>query len=153
VPFRRGRHLEAFTEDGVIHPIRDSPGYSPEVEKMQTEHRHEAERAHKYRGLARGRSEVQRPEWAHGLTDIQVRQIAKEHGVSAESEAWWHRVGLYKGMGELKYVTKEGRHIGEQRKGGGERYMKRGRKERQPTAAERAYAARAGSGRAADLPF
>jgi hypothetical protein len=49
-----------------------------------------------------GGSIVDRPPWAVGLTDAQVAAIARNHGVSAAAPAWWERVGLDAGSGEVR---------------------------------------------------
>ena len=87
------------------------------------------------------------------MTDEQVIRIAREHHRNPYSEAWWQGANLEPGRGEYKYGVRESGVIGFKR--GKRAAAPRGKKRpAQPTAAERAYAARAGSGRAAaDLPF
>lgn len=153
VPLRRGK-TEFFEEGGETHPIRDSPGYDPEVEQMQKEERHHQARERHYAGVKRGRSEVHRPAWAVGMTDAQVRQIARTAGQNPETEGWAERAGLYKGMGEMQDV-REGGHRGEQRRQAHEyapserRGLRRGGKSKQQLRVE---AGKAGRGEY-DLPF
>ena len=147
---RRG-HTEFFSEGGEVHPIRDSPGYSKDVEEVSERERHHAERERHYRGIQRGRSEVHRPEWARGMTDQQVRSIARQAGVSAEREHWWHGLQLQKGSGEYQSMVSESgvrhdRQLGARMRRGG------GRERKQSRAEQRAIATRSALG-GADLPF
>jgi hypothetical protein len=113
MPLRRGR-TEFFEAGGEVHPIRNSPGYSKEVEDVSREQKHHESRERFYRGVKREKSGVDRPPWAGNLNDTQLRQIAKRHGQSPEREGWWEKAGLWKGTGELRYAKEEG-HLQEQR--------------------------------------
>jgi hypothetical protein len=146
VPLRKGR-TEFFTEDGEVHPIRDSPGYSRDVEHAQQEARHHREREHFYRGVKRERSTVQRPEWARGMSDAQVVRIAREHDRSAYAEHWWHGVNLQRGSAEYRYM-RQGAGRGEH----GTRGLRKGGRAPKQSRAEASRVARE-SARGADLPF
>ena len=156
------RNLDAFEEHGVIHPIRGSDGYDPEVERMQGEAKREREREDRYRGVARERETelgggVQRPPWASKISTAALERFAHEHGENARSPHWWERAGLYshrslkpghKDRGELEDV----RSYLQQDRRRAARSTVTTEPHRRATAAERAYAARAGRG-GSDLPF
>jgi hypothetical protein len=150
VPLRRGRGPEFFEEGGEVHPIRDSPGYDPEVEQIQKEHRAGERQAERYRGIRRGHSTLIRPPWGSRLTELQLQQIAREAGVNPESELWWEKAHLYPGSGEFRKL-KEAGHRGEQR-GLPRRRMRRG-KGKETRHEARRIAERSATGRGADLPF
>lgn len=156
MPLKRGRGPEFFEEGGEVHPIRNSEGYDPDVEKIRAEdrRRERSEEAHRYERVRGEREHVERPTWAarHKVSDARLRAIAREHGTSAERPNWWEHVGLEEGSGELRQTLREGKHVGDtrlSRKPAARRGLRRGG--HQPTAAERAYAARISRG--SDLPF
>lgn len=109
----RGKHCATCTQfyeaGGVVHPIRNSPGYDPEVEKVQREEKARHAQRERYRGVHEEahHQTVQRPSWANGLSDRHLIAIAKSHGQSAGSNLWWEKAGLYEGMAERDYALRE----------------------------------------------
>jgi hypothetical protein len=118
----RGRHCatctQFYTEHGVVHPIRNSPGYSKGVEEIQAENRehHRLASIYGHERQERGASVVVRPPWSAGISESNLLTIARAHGVHASQEGWWEDAGLYKGMGELRSLLREGGHKGDTRK-------------------------------------
>ena len=45
---------------------------------------------------------IERPPWAAGYTNYQIAEIARRNGISPYEEAWWDRVGLSSGSGEVR---------------------------------------------------
>lgn len=108
-----GKHCAKCTQfyeaGGVVHPIRDSPGYDPSVEEHTREERGRRAQEARYRGVGQEKHAqvVTRPEWANGLSDRHLLAIAKAHGVSANEHLWWEKAGLYEGMAERDYALRE----------------------------------------------
>ena len=111
----------------VVHPIRGSTGwggpYSVEVERIVAEQRREdAARRHWEPQRRDERSDVVRPPWAVGISDGELRKIARTYGQSASTEGWWEAAGLIgggrdpitgrrlKASGELRYELEAGQH-------------------------------------------
>jgi hypothetical protein len=141
---------------GVVHPIRNSPGYDPEVEKQSAEHREHARQEQTY-GRERQERHVQvvdRPPWAAGISDSNLLAIARAHGQHASQERWWEKAGLYHnrakrgGQDELDKELRGGGHRGDTRKAATRRVSRAPTQTRQQAAA----IARA-SAMGSDLPF
>jgi len=138
----RGRHR-------VIHPVRDSADYDPEVDDVQRQTKHERDREKHYRGAQRERigrltGGVDRPPWAAGLSNEQLARIAREHGERATHEGWWERAHLWSGSAELRRLLAEGGYR-QERTRTKHAALKRGRL----SAAQR----RSARGDYSDLPF
>lgn len=99
--------MEYFEAGGEVHPIRSSPGYSQEVEDVQHEHRAREHQAARYRGVERESSGIQRPEWAHGMSEEKLRAIAKRVGANPNRERWWQAANLHPGTLDYKYAVTE----------------------------------------------
>lgn len=126
MPLRRGRGPEFYEAGGEAHPIRNSPGYSQEAADAAHEHRQHERQAERYRGVHRESSGVQRPEWAHGMSEERLRGIARRVGANPNRERWWQAANLHPGTSEYKYAVSES---GAQRKSKpAERGPSRGRK-------------------------
>jgi hypothetical protein len=147
-----------YESHGVVHPIRNSPGYDPEVERQGTEHRERArlERTYGHERQERHVSVVARPPWAAGISDSNLLAIASAHGQHASQERWWERAGLYHnrakrgGQDELDKVLRGGAHRGDVRKAATRKVAKpRAQESRQQSAAIARASALGGS----DLPF
>jgi hypothetical protein len=145
-----------FESHGVVHPIRNSPGYDPEVEKQGKEHRELARQEQTYGHERRERvSIVQRPSWASGISDSNLLAIAAAHGQHASQERWWEKAGLYHnrdkrgGQDELDKVLRGGAHRGDVRKAATRKAGPAARETRQQSAAIARASAMGGS----DLPF
>jgi hypothetical protein len=148
------RCTQFYTSGGVVHPIRDSPGYDPSVEDVQREAHHRRAREAHYATARqeRGSSVVQRPPWAAGLSERHLITIARAHGQNAGGHLWWEKAGLYQGMGELRAELREGGHKGDTRGRVGARRTVRQVAE-QSRAEARRIASASATGRGADLPF
>lgn len=103
-----GRHCatctQFYTEHGVVHPIRSSPGYDPAIEEISARERHRRAREEFY-GHERAEKHahvVERPPWAVGLSDRHLITIARAHGQNAGMPLWWERANLVQGEGELR---------------------------------------------------
>jgi len=99
--------MEYFEEGGEAHPIRSSPGYSNEVEEVRTEDRAREHQAARYRGVQREKSDIQRPEWSRGMSEEQVRAIARRAGRNPNVEHWWQGANLKPGTEDYKYLVQE----------------------------------------------
>jgi hypothetical protein len=140
--------MEYFEAGGEVHPIRDSPGYSKEVEEVQTRERERQHQAARYRGVKRESSDVQRPEWARGMSEARVRAIARSVGRNPDQEFWWQGANLKPGTLDYRYaVTEAG---APRKKKFVERGMLRGRGQSRHEA--RRIATQSAQG-GADLPF
>jgi hypothetical protein len=152
-----GRHCATCTQfyesHGVVHPIRNSPGYDPSIEKESREERHARARQAHYATARqeRGSSVVERPPWAAGLSERHLLTIARAHGQNAGTPLWWERAGLWKGSGELRAELREGGHKGDTRGQVGKR-APRGKPVEQ-TRSEARRIARASATGGGDLPF
>lgn len=165
-----GRHCATCTQfyesGGVVHPIRNSPGYDPSIERDTREERARHAQQERYRGIhrERGSSVVERPPWAAGLTERHLISIARAHGTNAGTPLWWEKAGLTgnvkadprlnqraeKASGELRYAL-EGRTVDRRGTASGARTI-----ERRASVAERAEARRVAIASAtggSDLPF
>jgi hypothetical protein len=148
-----------YESGGVVHPIRNSPGYDPSIEKDTAHERARHAQEARYRGVERERGSqvVERPPWAAGLSERHLLTIAKAHGQSASSPRWWEKAGLYesekrKGQktGELRDVLREGGSRRDTRLGAAHALERREVKQTRQEA-RRIAAASALGGR--DLPF
>jgi hypothetical protein len=139
-----GKHCARCTQfyyaGGEVHPIRDSPGYDPSIEKDTREERERHAQHERYRGIhrERGSSVVERPPWAAGLTERHLISIARAHGTNAGTPLWWEKAGLTgsvkadprlnqraeKVSGELRYAL-EGRTIDRRGTAAGARSIER----------------------------
>jgi hypothetical protein len=146
-----------FESHGVVHPIRNSPGYDPEIEKQGKEHREHARLERTYGHERRERvSIVQRPSWASGISDSNLLAIAAAHGQHASQERWWEKAGLYHnrdkrgGQDELDKVLRGGAHRGDVRKAATRQVSSRAPAQTRQQAAAIARASAMGG---SDLPF
>jgi len=174
----RGRHCATCTQfyesHGVVHPIRNSPGYDPEIEKMGAERREHARQATMYGREHKDRSaRVRRPRWAAGISDRNLEKIAEAHGQRASSDLWWERAGLHgnvkagpagsgqraeKMTGELRYELEAGQHRGDSRRSAQRTVTRRelaelGKRTAKQRGADRVIAARSAAGAGSDLPW
>jgi hypothetical protein len=62
--------------------------------------------------LKPGSSGIDRPPWAAGINNEALRQIAKDHGYSAETPGWWQKAGLFSGSGEVRENVGQGGYTG-----------------------------------------
>lgn len=134
-PASRRRNPQFYTDfhgsgrrrQRVVHPIRGSTGwggpYSVEVERIVAQQRREdAARRHWELQRREERSDVVRPPWAVGISDSELRKIARKYGQSASTDGWWEAAGLIgggrdpitgrrlKASGELRYELEAGQH-------------------------------------------
>jgi hypothetical protein len=123
---RRGRERtnldEFYDAKGILHPIRASAGYDPEVEEMSREEHEEREREETYRGVGRGEmaeSGIERPPyaWARGMSLSSLASIARDAGVSPYEYGWWDSAHLIPGGKEMQVRQGVGVEVKRKRSG------------------------------------